>query len=201
MTDGSGLRERNRERTRAAIVEAALGLFGARGFDGVTLGEIADAAQVGYRTVFRYFADKEELLFDDDVDVQEHLRAALAGRPEGERPMVVVREALAELMGLWQDRRQQGRARRAIIEAAPALKARERLKQSAYEEVVQEELARRGVPVDQARLLARVGLACTHEATARWLSDDDPGGAGLLSHSRAVFAELAGHLSDVGPER
>ena len=106
--------------------------------------------------------------------------------------MVVVREALADLMEIWQHRRQQGRARRAIIEAAPALKARERLKQSAYEGVVQEGLAVRGVPVDEAALLARVGLACFHEATARWLSDDDPDGAGLSSHNRAASAQTWG---------
>jgi AcrR family transcriptional regulator len=88
-------------------------LFAARGFQAVTLAEVADAAEVVQRTVFRYFADKEELLFGDDPAVQAHLGAALAARPAQEPPAAAVLEAVVSLALLWQDDRDQGRIRRA----------------------------------------------------------------------------------------
>lgn len=192
------MRERKKQRTRAAIAQAALELFAARGFEAVTLTEIAEAADVGHRTLFRYFADKEELLFGDDDAVQAHLRAALAARPEHEPPATAVLQALVSLAPLWQDSREQGRTRRAVIENSTALRARERAKHAAYERVLLDGLAARSVGQPQARLLARVAVACTDEAITRWLSDDDPTQPGLAGRAQETFAELAQHLGPDG---
>src|SRR6202035_3843130 len=58
------LRERKKRMTREAIYAAAEALFGERGFDDVTVAEIADAANISVKTLFTYIGTKEELLFN-----------------------------------------------------------------------------------------------------------------------------------------
>jgi AcrR family transcriptional regulator len=193
------LRERKKERTRAAIAQAALELFTTRGFEAVTLAEVAQAADVGQRTLFRYFLDKEELLFGDDAVVQGHLQTALAARPAEEPPASTVLEAVVSLAPLWQDRREEGRTRRAVIEASPALHARQLAKYSGYERVLLDGLVARGLGRPGARLLARTAVACTDEALTRWFSDDDPAQPGLAGRARETFAELSQQLRTTDP--
>ena len=191
VTGPQPLRERKKERTRAAIADAALRLFSARGFDAVTLVEVADAAEVGHRTVFRYFADKEELLFGDHDVVRLRLSTALAARPHGEPPVRAVLEAVLELAPMWQDHREQGRRRHAVIGRSPALAARERANHRDYEDVLAEGLLARRDDRPRARLLARMGVACFDEAVNRWFGDDDPAAPGLAGRIRQVFVDVA----------
>ena len=69
----------------------------AQGFDGTTVDDIAAAAEVSPRTFFRYFAAKDEALFDRAADVQEQFRALLASRPADEPLLVALREFLDEV--------------------------------------------------------------------------------------------------------
>lgn len=79
----AGRRERKKAATRAAILEAATALFLARGFDAVTVREIADAADVSPKTVFTHFPHKEALVFSDEGERHERLIAAVSDRPAG----------------------------------------------------------------------------------------------------------------------
>ncbi|GII75451.1 TetR family transcriptional regulator [Sphaerisporangium rufum] len=79
----AGRRERKKAATRAAILEAATTLFLARGFDAVTVREIADAADVSPKTVFTHFPHKEALVFSDEGERRDHLVAAVSGRMTG----------------------------------------------------------------------------------------------------------------------
>ncbi len=191
----STLRARKRDRTRQAIAEAALRLFGEGGFDAVTLAQVAEAADVGQRTLFRYFSDKEELLFDSDEQVQARLFAALAARPDHEPPAAAVQEAVISLVPLWQDFREQGRQRRAVIAASAALQARERAKHAAHERVLADGLVTRGASPQAARLLARVAVACAVEAAELWLDDGRPDRPGLERRMRDTFTELTRQLN------
>jgi AcrR family transcriptional regulator len=66
-------RERNAARTRTAITQAARRLFDEHGYDGTTVEQIADAADVAPRTVFRYFPTKESILFAELDDVRRQI--------------------------------------------------------------------------------------------------------------------------------
>ncbi|MEU4508380.1 helix-turn-helix domain-containing protein [Nonomuraea wenchangensis] len=85
MGDGAavGRRERKKAATRAAILDAATALFLERGFDGVSVREIADKADVSPKTVFTHFPQKEALVFSDEDERHERLVAAVRGRAPG----------------------------------------------------------------------------------------------------------------------
>jgi len=85
MADGTaaGRRERKKAATRAAILDAATELFLERGFDGVSVREIADKADVSPKTVFTHFPQKEALVFSDENERHERLVTAVSGRAPG----------------------------------------------------------------------------------------------------------------------
>ena len=81
---GPGLRERRRQQTRATIIEAAAELFAERGFDAVSVVEIAQRAGVVEKTVFNHFPVKEGLVFEADPPMRAALLGAVRTRPAGE---------------------------------------------------------------------------------------------------------------------
>lgn len=170
----SSLREQRKLRTTADIAAAALELFSARGYADVTVAEVAAAAQVGERTLYRYFADKEDLLFAEDESMREHLRAAIDHQDAGDPPFTALRKASTVVARELDSRRDDVRRRSEVIASAPALAARERAKQADWETVLAEALRDRGIPANESRLLARIAVACYDEAVTRWLDGDKP---------------------------
>ncbi len=82
------LRESKKRETRQRISDVATALFFARGFEEVTLDEIALAAKVSKMTVFNYFARKEELILDREDDLKLlPFRQALRKRPKDQSPV------------------------------------------------------------------------------------------------------------------
>jgi AcrR family transcriptional regulator len=86
-------RERNKARTRDALVESALALFAAKGYDATTVDDIATAADVSPRTFFRYFATKDDVIFGQFPDATAELIAALEARPASETAITSLRHA------------------------------------------------------------------------------------------------------------
>ncbi|MEU9297795.1 TetR family transcriptional regulator [Streptomyces sp. NPDC048266] len=83
-----GLRERKKERTRQALSDAAVALFLERGFDAVSVAEVAAAAEVSKPTLFRYFPAKEDLVLHRFADHEdEAARVVAAGRRAGTAPL------------------------------------------------------------------------------------------------------------------
>ncbi|MFE3073718.1 TetR family transcriptional regulator [Streptomyces sp. NPDC059247] len=83
-----GLRERKKERTRRALSEAAVALFLERGFDAVSVAEVAAAAEVSKPTLFRYFPAKEDLVLHRFADHEdESARVVAAGLRSGTAPL------------------------------------------------------------------------------------------------------------------
>src|SRR5215216_2179623 len=84
MTVELGLRERKKQRTRELIAETARRLFAERGFERVTVAEIARAAEVAEKTVFNYFPTKEDLVYWRLESFEDELLQAVRGRDQGE---------------------------------------------------------------------------------------------------------------------
>ncbi|NUT36230.1 MAG: TetR family transcriptional regulator [Hamadaea sp.] len=124
MAEGS-LRERKRERTRQAIVDAAVDLFERHGYEGTTIADIAAAADIGTRTFFSYFASKEEVLFPESDARVAAAVAAIATRGPGDRPADLLIRALTEIHA--DNTEMAGRAamlRLRLIPTVPAVRGR-----------------------------------------------------------------------------
>lgn len=87
----SGLRERKKEQTRQALSDAAIALFLEKGFDAVSVAEIADAADVSKPTLFRYFPAKEDLALHRFADHEDEAARVVAERPQGVSPLAALR--------------------------------------------------------------------------------------------------------------
>src|SRR5258708_4150085 len=118
-----GLRESKKLRTRHEIAEHAMRLFVARGFDHVTVAEVAAAAGVSEKTVFNYFPTKEDLFFDEVPAREAALVTAVREREPGESILSSLRRRqLAECPRLCSEG--FGKFAR-VIEDSPALKGKE----------------------------------------------------------------------------
>ena len=95
---GSGLRERKKQLARQQISDVATGLFLERGFDEVTIAEVAEAAGVAKMTVTNYFPRKEDLVFDQHVELASHAAQAIAGRASGESALAALHRAYFEAL-------------------------------------------------------------------------------------------------------
>ncbi|MGW1891097.1 TetR/AcrR family transcriptional regulator [Streptomyces sp. NPDC002004] len=122
-----GLRERKKRQTRQYISDMATGLFLERGFDAVTIAEIAQAADVSVNTVYNYFPAKEDLFLDRSQGIVDRLSRWVRGRRAGESAAdAVLREireeveAVSPRMGLFNG--YAGFMR--VIDGAPALRSR-----------------------------------------------------------------------------
>jgi AcrR family transcriptional regulator len=167
------LREVKKRRTREAIAAAATRLFDEQGYDAVTVAEVAEAAEVGQRTLYRHFSDKEDFLFADEEDLHDAMRRAAAAAPAGcTGPAVIVHAVRTVAKTLEPDRSAFVRRAR-VIARTPALRAREGLKHVALQQIFVDELVRRGDPQERARLVAGIGVACVGEALTRWLEAPD----------------------------
>ncbi|MCK2216001.1 TetR/AcrR family transcriptional regulator [Actinomadura sp. ATCC 31491] len=139
-----GLRERKKRETRQRIADIAMGLFMAKGFDNVTVAEVARAADVSVNTVFNYFRTKEDLFADRQDVVVDLPRKVLRERRPGEGVVAAFRRDFLDAMA-GRDWRyglnQGGDAVSKVIAGSPALVARFREIQEQREEALAAALA------------------------------------------------------------
>jgi AcrR family transcriptional regulator len=121
-----GLRERKKQQTRQLIGDAALRLFAERGFDGVTVGEIAREADVSEKTVFNYFRTKDGLVYAEEDKLNEFLISSVRERAPGQSVLEAYANSLIAHYPAFASGRERERHRLiARITASPALRARE----------------------------------------------------------------------------
>jgi AcrR family transcriptional regulator len=171
------LRVRKRRRAEETIRKAALELFSERGFDHVSVTEIAERAEVGRTTFFRYFGDKQEVLF---ADPQQESAEAVAGvgapaaaigssLPDALRS---VRAIVTAFAGHITADPVDYELHQRLVRQHPDLYARSLVKQRRYADLLTAQLRRWGADRVIARQAAELGLACFYTAQAE--SADDP---------------------------
>jgi AcrR family transcriptional regulator len=193
-----GLRERKRQRTRDAIVEAAMHLFATRDYNDVSVEEIAAAAEVSPRTFYRYFPAKEDVLIDTERILAPTLEM-LAHRPPGESDVdALSRAMLAGVAALDPDHL---RLAHGLVDTVPALQARlyQLIWRGGHDQVVDALLAGRRRTADadlRARVLTHAVADAMQLGVMSWLQSGRRGSLALqcrkaLDHLRQGFTDGA----------
>ena len=190
----TSLRERKKERTKSAMIDAALRLFAAQGYDNVTVQDIADAAEVSATTFFRYFATKEDVLFTDAHAVLL-LLAGAAATAHAELDDIgtvhhIVRTMLGEHFNV-----DHVRARYLVAVSTPELRGRLADTDRMWRESISAALQQRDgltEPTREIELTTRVCTAVLRAALDEWTSadTDTPTSDRLLTLLDEWFDEL-----------
>ena len=183
-------RDEHANRNRNALLEAALNLFSANGYDETSTDQIAESAGLSPRTFFRYFPTKESVLFFGEYDFINAVSGVYLAQPEHASDFEAMANSFALLApGLNRIRKRIAQYREAVASSLVLL-GRERRNHEANAETVAKAIAdRRGLaaPDDECRLLASVGMLLIERALNEWLAT--PGRA-LDDLIRQEFAAL-----------
>jgi AcrR family transcriptional regulator len=212
MSAQPGLRERKKEQTRRLIAETARRLFAERGFDAVTVAEVARAADVSEGTVFNYFRTKEDLFYGEMEDFETALVEAVRERARGESVATAFRRFVLERsVRLAAEEVADVVATAArIVNGSPALQAREREIVADYTRslaalIADETGAEAGDVVPQAVATALMGVqrALVDHVRASVMSGrrGPELAAGVRSQGRRAFARLERGLRDYAVKR
>lgn len=159
---------------RARLQQAALELFGERGYDRTTAAGIAARVGVTERTFFRYFPDKRETLFGGEAVLGPALAQAVAEAPAGMGPLDALFHAFRSVVPLLEANRPFAEPRQVVVSSTPALRERELAKHEVLADALAAALRGRCVGEQPALLAARTGMAAFTHATIGWLKTPTP---------------------------
>jgi AcrR family transcriptional regulator len=183
-------RNEHADRKRNDLLEAALNLFSANGYDDTTTDQIAESAGVSPRTFFRYFPTKESVLFFGEYDFIDAVSGVYLAQPDEASDFEAMANSFALLApGLKRIRKRIAQYHEAVASSLVLL-GRERKNHQANAETVAKVIAERRrlpTPDDECRLLASVGMLLVERALNQWLTT--PGRA-LEDIVRQEFASL-----------
>ncbi|WP_432013596.1 TetR/AcrR family transcriptional regulator [Streptomyces cucumeris] len=172
----SGLRDRMRHAMRDEVRAVAIRLFAEQGFEKTTVGQIAQEAGLSSASFFRYFGTKEDVALGDTEELGREVAAALAARPEEERPWEALRRAFDVLTQIHRDAPEQAMNFMRLLNQAAPLKARHREKRHQWQPLLVPEISRRlgadPAPGDDPRplALAAAALGCLDAAADTWVA-------------------------------
>lgn len=194
------LRDRKKQQTRAALIEAALRLVDERGLDGVTVEEISEAADVSPRTFFNYFASKDEALtgdqFVDDNGFHERFRSVEAGVPVLGAVLLALRPGLEQM----QSEQDKWFLRMRVMTRHPSLIVSLLGRGAKAERDMAAAIADRlGLPPGDTypAVAAAIVGAVIHSSCTRWAASE--GARTLPDLVEEVFGVVAGGLADPYP--
>lgn len=178
---------KSREDVRRRLQQAALELYGERGYDQTTTAQIAARAGVTERTFFRHFSDKREVLFDGEAVLRAALTSAIADAPKMLGPLETLVLAFRSVEQMLEDNLPFSRPRQQVIASTPALQEREMAKVASLTATLASMLHQRGVDNGLATLSSRIGMTTFSYAVACWF--DEPS-MSLGMHITRAFDEL-----------
>jgi AcrR family transcriptional regulator len=169
VTSSRPLVERKQRQARQRIIEAAQELFREHGFDGVSVGDIAERAEVGRTTFFRHFRDKQEVVFAREQELLDTITAA--GQADDAAPPSSVAEGVEQLGPVLLALCAQASVdpagythHFALIDQHPELRDRDAAKVQQIGDKLSELLIRRGTDEAIAVLASQIALACFQTA-------------------------------------
>jgi AcrR family transcriptional regulator len=143
MEASPGLRERKKQRTREAIVEAAFELFAEHGFDGTTIADIADAADIAPRTFFSYFPSKDDVVFHDFEEQFAMVTSWISDRDPGTNTIDALRAGIGTNVGaLDSETMREKRLRKRLVRENESLAAHSQFLMGKFAELIAEGAAR-----------------------------------------------------------
>jgi AcrR family transcriptional regulator len=180
--------------SRGRLEQAALALYGERGFDDTTVAQIAERAGLTERTFFRHFADKRDVLFSGAALLQDLFVDKVRNAPPTASPIDATMLALDAAGALLQDRRDFARQRHAIIVASAELRERELIKLASLSGAVAMALRDRGVLEPTASLTGEITITLFKVGFDRWVAATEQRTLTELMHDsynelKAVTAE------------
>jgi AcrR family transcriptional regulator len=207
MATTPGLRERHKQHTRQLIFEAASRLFAARGFDTVTVAEVARAADVSEMTVYNHFPTKEDLFFGKMEFFEQRLLDAVRERAAGASALEAFRRPVLDgCNNLAAEETTERIAKAAaLIGGSPALQVREREIIARFTDRLAELLAAEtgAHPDDVEPQAAAAALMGVHQALVRHVRasilagrQGRPLASSARSQTRRAFARLGSGLGD-----
>jgi mycofactocin system transcriptional regulator len=181
--------------SRASVDRVALQMFARRGFEETTVDDIAAALGVGRRTVFRYFASKNDIVWGEFGEVLARLRADLDAQSERVAVIDAVAAAAVSSNRYPDELLPELRVRLTLITTVPALQAHSMLRYADWRTVVAEYVARRrgeepGDLVPQTVGFAALGGSIA--AFSTWVRD----GGDLEARLAGAYAALAAGFRD-----
>lgn len=156
------------------LYRAAMQLFFERGYDQVTIAEIAEHAGLKKRSFFRHYADKREVVFAGAADIQHAVTEAVRAAPTGAPPIDAVMAALADIGTRLTEWGEPVRQVQRVIASATELRERDLIKADALTAAVADSLRERGVERLTATLVAQVGVAAFRTAFRQWTEGPEP---------------------------
>jgi AcrR family transcriptional regulator len=187
---GGALREVARDAARQRLSDIAIQLFAERGFEAVTIEQIADRAGISARSVHRYFAAKEDMVIGMFEANGEFVRDALLARPVEEPVLVSIHAAYAALVERGPDRPGDKVAMR-LLASTPSLRARNVEKHLVWADlltpVVTGRIGGEDAPL-RAHVLVEASLAAFQLALIAWA--DDPAGRTMAQMLDIAFSDL-----------
>lgn len=177
---------RKTEKTRAALIKAALELFDERGYEATSTSAIADRAGVSAMTFFRYFPSKDAVLVEDPYDPL--IAQAIAQQP---RHVGALAATIGGVSDAWRavppPAAAEVRERLRIVARTPSLRGAMTRNSAASEEAITDALLSRGVPTAEARIAAAAAIAALNAALLQWAEDDsDDLGAAITTALRVL---------------
>ncbi|MEO6532346.1 MAG: TetR family transcriptional regulator [Pseudolysinimonas sp.] len=176
-----------RERTRDALMTAALELFEERGYDATTAAAIADRAGVTEMTFFRHFPSKDAVLIADPYDplIADAIRRQPASRP-------ALAAAIGGIAAAWTSVpapvSAEVRARLRIVSRTPSLRGALARNSAQTEAAIAEALVDRGSSSSDGRIAASATLGALNSALLEWADGDEPDLGSAIDSALRVLA-------------